>query len=282
MPKFSLSKLNTSKFKKSKNIITVALAFVVFVSGALLIYNFGGLKEARIVNDLVARNIDARGGAEAWKKVSTLKVTGQMDLGQGLSVPYVLEQKRPDKMCFTFEFDKQTATQCVEGDHGWKIAPFRGRDYAEPMTKEELREMADSTDPYGLLYNYSKRDTDIELLGHVKVGDRDAIKLQLIMDKGAVRWLYLDAETALEIKMEMTRTIARRPRHVETVYSDWQKQGDLLIARRQETTTEGDPKPHFLTVEMVSVNPYIADARFAMPAASSLQQVAQRKAPYER
>jgi hypothetical protein len=266
----------------SKKVKIIALSLVVAIVGGVLIYNSGPMKNARFVKALVKRNIDARGGAEAWKMVSTMKVTGRMDLGRGMSVPYVLEQKRPDKMCFTFEFDKQTATQCVNGENGWKIAPFRGRNYAEPMTKEELREMADSTDPYGLLYNYADRDIDIDLVGHVKVGDRDAIKLKLTMDKGAVRWLYLDADTALELKMEMIRTIARRPKRVETVYSDWKKTNGLLIAHRQETTTEGDPKPHFLTVEAVKVNLSIADSRFAMPAVSKNQQLVTRKAPYER
>jgi hypothetical protein len=265
----------------SKKVMIIALSFVVAVVGSVLIYNSDAMKNARFVKSLVARNIDARGGAEAWKKVSTMKVTGR--LGQGMSVPYVLEQKRPNKMCFTFEFDKQTATQCVDGNHGWKIAPFRGRDYAEPMTQEELREMADTTDPYGLLYNYASRDIDIDLVGHVKVGDRDAIKLKLTMDKGAVRWLYLDAETALELKMETIRTIARRPKRVETVYSDWKNTDGMLIAHRQETTTEGDPKPHFLTVVGVSVNVALEDSRFAMPAVAKTQQlIATTKAQYER
>jgi len=277
MSKLALS--NFIKLSNKANVIVIALMIVTI--GALSVYLFDVVKKAGVVKDIVARNIEARGGAEAWQKVNSMKLTGRMDLGRGMSVPYVLEQKRPDKMCFKFEFDKQTSTQCVSDDKGWKIAPFRGRNYPEPMSKEELREMADSTDPYGLLYNYSKRDIDIEVLGPVKVGDRDAIKLKLTMDKGGVRWMYLDAETALEIKTEMIRTIARRPRRVETVYSDWQKQDGLLIARRQETTTEGDPKPHFLTVETVSINPSLADARFAMPANTDKQQVVQIKAPYE-
>ena len=268
--------------KMSKKIMIIALSLVVAVVGSVLVYHSDTMKNARFVKALVKRNIDARGGAAAWQKVTIMRVTGRMDLGKDLSVPYVLEQKRPDKMCFQFEFNKQAATQCVNGDDGWKIAPFRGHTDAQRMTQAELREMADSTDPYGLLYNYAKRDIDIELLGHVKVGDRDAIKLKLTLDKGGVRWLYLDAETALELKMEMIRTIARRPRHVETVYSDWRKTDGLLIAHRQDTKTEGDPNPHFLTVELVSVNPSIEDARFAMPKNAGTQQVAKAKAQYER
>jgi len=266
----------------SKKILTIVLTLVFTIPLAIIVYNSGPIKHKRLVKDLINRNIEARGGADAWEKVSTMRITGRMDLGQGMTVPYVLEQKRPDKMCFSFEFDKQKSTQCVNGDKGWKIAPFLGRNYAEPMTEVEFREMADSTDPYGLLYNYSQRDIDVDYAGEAKVGDRKAIKLKLTMDRGAERWLYLDAETALELKMEMVRTIARRPHHVETVYSDWHKQDRLLIARRQETTTQGDPNPHFLTVESVKVNATIADARFDMPAKSSKEQVVQLKAQYEK
>lgn len=264
-----MSKFTMLKNMSNNKAITIALALVLSVTGALLIYNFGGLKEARIVNGLVARNIAARGGLQAWQDVTSLRLTGRMDLGQGMVVPYVLEQKRPSKMCFEFVFDEQTALQCADGRSGWKVAPFRGRDIAEPMTKVELRETADSTDLYGLLYDYADRGTDVEVLGHETVGGRDAIKLKLTLAKGGVRWLYLDAQTALEIKMEALRTIAGHKRRVETVYSDWKEQNGLLIAHRQETTTEGDPKSHFLTVESVTVNPEIDDSRFAMPATAS-------------
>ena len=77
----------------SRKIIVVGLALVL--AAGLLIYNSDTMKQARFVDSLVARNIEARGGAEAWDAVSSLRLTGQMDLGQDMVVPYVLEQKRP-------------------------------------------------------------------------------------------------------------------------------------------------------------------------------------------
>lgn len=267
----------------SKNVRLGAFTVFIGIVVGALIYNSGVMKQRRFINALVERNIEARGGAQAWEKVSSMKVEGQMELGQGLSVPYTLMQKRPDKMCFAFEFNRQTSTQCVNGDEGWKIAPFRGRDIAEKMTDAELREMADSTDPFGLLYNYRSRGIDIEMVGKVKLNHLDAIKLKLTLDKGAVRWLYIDPVTALVAKMEMTRMIAHRSHRVETVYSDWKKTDDgLLIAHRQETRTEGDPKAHYLTVHHVSVNPPIADARFMAPTImKDKPQLAIRQTPYE-
>ena len=223
---------------------------------------------SQTVDELVARNVAARGGAEAWRAVSTLRLTGQMDVGQGMLVPYVLEQKRPSKMRLEFVFNGETAVQCFDGKAGWKLVPFRGRTTPEPMTEEELRETAGSADLYGLLFDYGRRGHAVELLGRESVQGRDAFKLKVTLPGGAVRWVYLDAESGLEVKIEALRTLAGRERRVESFYDDWQVAEGLLIPRRQETRTEGENELHLLTVETVRVNPPLDDSRFAMPAAA--------------
>jgi len=255
----------------SKTKLTV-VSVLVLILGLLVVFFYldrvetSSQANARAVDALVTRNIVARGGAEAWQAVSTLRLSGRMDVGNGMTVPYVLEQKRPGKMRLEFVFDGETAVQSSDGKSGWKLVPFRGRTIPEPMTEAELRETADSADPYGLLYDYAARGYTVELLGREPVEGRDAYKLKVTLPRGAVRWLYLDAETALEVKQEALRTVARRERRVETIYSDWQPADGLLIARRQETSTEGDKESHFLTVDSVNVNPPLDDSRFAMPA----------------
>lgn len=253
----------------SKTKLTVAL--FVLVAGLLAVLYHGRVEtpsqaNTRAVDALIARNIAARGGAEAWAAVTSLRLSGRMDLGQEMYVPYVLEQKRPGKMCLEFVFDGETAVQCANGNSGWKLAPFRGRTTPEPMTGAELRETADSADPYGLLYDYAARGHVVELLGREPVDGRDAFKLKVTLPRGGVRWLYLDAETALEVRLEAMRTIAGREWRVITAFSDWQEADGLLIAHRQETLTEGDEESHFLTVDSVTVNPPLDDSRFAMPA----------------
>jgi hypothetical protein len=249
--------------KMSKSKIAIALLAVVAV--AVLVYNSGPLKNARFADELVARNIEARGGV-AWQDISALRLSGRMDLGQEMIVPYTLEQKRPDKMCLEFVFDSETAVQCAAGDTGWKIVPFMGVPGPQAMTAAELRETAGSVDPYGPLYDHAARGNKLEYLGQQQLQGRDTHKLQVTLPQGAVRWLYLDAETALEVKLETVRMIAGKELLVETRYTDWQAQDGLLIARRLDTKTEGDSESHFLTISSVDVNPQIDDARFLMPA----------------
>jgi len=226
-------------------------------------------KVARVVDKLVDRNVAARGGADAWQVVSSMRQSGLMDVGHGMHLPYVLEQKRPGKMCLEFDFDDETAVQCVAGNSGWKLLPFQGRNKPEPMTAAELREAAVSSDPYGLLFDYAARGIALELVGREPVAGRDAFKLKVTLAQGAVRWLYLDVETALEVKLETRRTLGGKELRVETLYHEWQAADGLLISRRQQTQTEGDPESHFLTVDRVDVNPSLDDSRFVMPTSMS-------------
>jgi len=246
----------------NKKVILIA-AIVLVV--AVAVYNSDAMRDARVIKGLVAQNIEARGGAESWSAIESLQLSGQMDLGQGMHVPYVIDQKRPGKMCLDFEFNEETATQCVDGATGWKRLPFRGRNRPEAMTAAELREMAGAADIDGLLLNYKERGHEIELVGKEMIGDRATTKLQIMLPGGAVRWLYIEDETGLDIKLETMRVLGGKERLVSTYYMDWQETDGLLIPRRLETQTEGDEETHFLTVENVRVNAPLDDSRFAMP-----------------
>lgn len=244
----------------------VILWLLVVIAAVVAVYYYSpAQKNVRLVNELVKRNMETRGGRELWQTINSLKLSGQMDVGQGVHVPYVLEQKRPDRMCLKFEFDKQITVQCSSGNTGWKSVPFRARTTPEPLTEKELRESADSADLYGLLYNYAKRGNIIVVEGKAKFNGKDVYKLKITLPRGAVRWLYLDAETALEVKLESQRMVRGKQRLVETVYKDWQETEGLLISHRQETRTSGDTQFHYLTVDKVEVNPGFDDKMFEMP-----------------
>jgi hypothetical protein len=251
-----------------KSKLTVAVAVCVVVGAAVVLLNrsyhfFGG--HGRVVDALIARNIEARGGADVWRAVDSLRLTGKMDLGQGLSVPYTMDQKRPGRMCLEFEFDDENAIQCVSEGTGWKLLPFLGRDIAEPMKEREAREMVAMAEIDGLLFDSVKRGHKIELVGNESIDGRETVKLEVTLPGGAKRWVYLDTETALEVKMDATRKLRGEEKLVETFFYLWEDTDGLLIPRFQETQTEGIDDKHYLTVDSVTVNPPIDDPKFDMP-----------------
>lgn len=254
----------------SKKISIVTLIVLCIATGSFLAYNSETMKNRRIISQLVERNIEARGGMEAWKSVDSLRLKGRMDLGQGMTVPYVLEQKRPGKMRLEFEFNGQTAVQSSDGKQGWKLLPFRGQDSPEPMSEDELREVGDTSHPYGVLFDYASRGIELELLGREVISGHDAFKLKATLPRGAVRWLYLDTETALELKLESLRTLRGKKRVVETRYHNWKESQGLLIAHLQETRTEGENEWHRFTIRSVDVNPPLEDSHFTLKPATAV------------
>jgi hypothetical protein len=179
-----------TKQSKTWAVVAVVLALGVFLVLNSIYHITGG--HGRVVDALIARNVAARGGADAWQAVDSLRLSGQMDLGEGMHVPYVMEHKRPDKMCLEFVFDEETAIQCIDGETGWKLLPFRGRTKPESMTDNEFRKMAGGATIDGLLFNSAERGYKVKLLGNEMVAGRVAVKLQVTLNSGAVRWVYLD------------------------------------------------------------------------------------------
>jgi hypothetical protein len=238
----------------------------ILTAAAVIASTVPALAAAQTVDELVARNLAARGGESAWRAVKSLKISGTMGLGRGMFVPYVMEQQRPDKMRFEFVFNGQTAVQTMDGKRGWKLAPFLGRTDPEPMTEAELRESADMASIDGLLFDYAAHGHKLELLGRSKVDGKDAFKLKVTLPAGAVRWVYLDADSGLELKMEAKRKRGKREWLVETYSRDWKETAGLLIPHRQETRAEGRKKSHLFFVADVQVNPRLEQARFDKPA----------------
>jgi outer membrane lipoprotein-sorting protein len=104
------------------------------LAAAALLGAVAAAAPAQTVDEIVAKNAAARGGAAAWRAVESMRCAGQMEIGKGMQVPFRLELKRPRKMRLEFEFDGKTAVQTYDGSAGWKLAPYLGRDAAEPLS----------------------------------------------------------------------------------------------------------------------------------------------------
>jgi hypothetical protein len=173
-------------------------------------------------------------------------------------------------MCLEYKFDARRVVQCVDDDSGWKFLPFLGRNLPEKMTDEEALKMADTASIDGLLLSASRRGFDIEWVGKEDVDGRWADKLKVTMPGGTVRWISLDEETGLELKVAYTRIIRGKEQVVESLFSDWKTEGGLLFPGRTDTRMAGSSGSQFVTVDKIVVNPEIEDKRFEMPVFSNI------------
>jgi outer membrane lipoprotein-sorting protein len=219
--------------------------------------------------DIIARDIEAKGGLEAWRAVKTLSFSGKMDAGgkQHTQLPFVLEMKRPRKKRVEIEFENEKAIQVYDGANGWKLRPYLGRRDVEPFSAEELRAVSMESDLDGPLVDYASKGIRVDLDGPDTVEGRDAYKLTLTLKDGTVRHLWVDAQSFLELKIEgVPRRMDGKMHPVEINYRDYHRVNGLMIPYVLETTVLGvNHSAHKMTVESVHVNATLDDALFTPP-----------------
>ncbi|HEX8979152.1 MAG TPA: outer membrane lipoprotein-sorting protein [Parasulfuritortus sp.] len=217
---------------------------------------------------IVDRNVVARGGLAAWRAVHTLVLSGQMEAGgtKNESLPFVLEMKRPHKSRLEIRFEGKTALQVYDGEQGWKVRPFLGRDDAEPFTPEETKLAADWGELDGPLVDYAAKGTTVALEGMEDVEKHPAYRIKLTMKDGAVRHVWIDASTFLERKIEGDQhRLDGKMRNVAIYYRDYKAEHGLMVPHVLETVIEGGRMPHTMTIDRVTVNASLDNALFGKP-----------------
>ncbi|MFB3813530.1 MAG: hypothetical protein ACE14L_05410 [Terriglobales bacterium] len=220
--------------------------------------------------EVIAKNVAARGGLGGWRAVHSMIMSGRMEVGKGMAVPFTLELKRPRKMRLEIVFREQTAVQVYDGTKGWKLRPFLGRKEVEPFSPDELQAASAQVELDGPLVDYAAKGFKAELVGRESLDGHDAYKLKLTKqakpnEQEVVSHIWLDANTLLELKADAGRRIRGRERRVTTQYRDYKWVGGLLIPHVVETSVEGAPESHKIVVESVVLNPKLKDARFTTP-----------------
>src|ERR1017187_9574191 len=81
---------------------------------------------AQTVDDIIAKNIQARGGLDKLKSVQSTKSTATMAMGPGMEAPGVLIQKRGNLARLEFTIQGLTMVQAYDGKNAWQIMPFTG------------------------------------------------------------------------------------------------------------------------------------------------------------
>jgi outer membrane lipoprotein-sorting protein len=235
-----------------------------FAAHATLAAGGGGMSAAQVVE----RNVAARGGLQAWRAVNTMTLSGQIDVGgtKPVKLQYVMTMKRPHKSRFELNFDNQIAFQVYDGNQGWKVRPFLGRNVAEPYTPAEAKSAAETADLDGPLVDYAAKGSQVALQGMETIDGHRAYKLLLTTKDHAQRHVWIDASSFLEVKVEGDpRKLDGRMHVVSVYYRDYRREGGLMVPHLLETQVTGVKQKHQMTIQHVTVNQPADDALFAKP-----------------
>jgi len=259
---------------------------------------------ALTAQQIVEKNLAARGGGAAWRSVQSVVYSGSLDAGRvrpdngihpstterliekpgksakpgqapeqhmtgndegtPVSLPYTLYMKRPGKQRVEVKFKDETLIQTYDGKTGWKLQPYLHRGVL-PFSAEEMKKAQQFQDIDGPLFDYAAKGTKVNLDGTDLVNGNPAYRLKLTLKSGDVRHIWIDATSFLDVQIDGWRRLNGHDVAQYTALSDYRTVDGVKLPFLMDTRTAGLPDHEKIIVEKATLNPKIDDTLFGKP-----------------
>ena len=243
--------------------LTSGLLAIVLASSAAT------AQQSFTADQLVAKNLEARGGAAALAAIKSLQIEGRLLTAGDFELKFKevrLRQPAGDAVRDDLTVQGLTIVQAFDGANGWKINPFAGRRDAEKMSADEGRAMADQALVSGTLLSAATNKSRVTAEGFEDFDGTKSYKLKVVQPDGDEFDYLLDPDTFLEIKV----TEMRRQRGILSVNNselgDYEKVDGVYFPMAIDAWSGDNSNSRSrLVVEKVTANVDAPASLFALP-----------------
>ena len=222
---------------------------------------------SQTADELISKNIQAKGGMDAIKAIKTIRMAGRLDAGGGFTARVGQENMRPNLLRETFSLQGMTAVQAYDGSTAWQIRPFGGHKDPELMGEDDVRDLLIDADFDGPLVDYKAKDNTVEYLGHDTLDGDDVLRLKVTLKSGDIVYYYLDPDTFLEIRTERQEFVRGAVRENVADLGSYKKVGGVMYPFSLASGPKNDPSSwQSVTIEKMEVNVPLSSSEFAVPA----------------
>lgn len=225
---------------------------------------------AQTVDEIVAKNLQSKGGAEKWQSVRSVKTTGTITV-QGRQMPLTVYARRPNMNRQEISLPDGKVVQAFDGTGAWMINPLMGILEPQQVTGPAADMMKDSAAFDGALINYKARGNKIELVGKETLGGKPVYHLKVTLKGDHVQDYYLDEETGIELKTSSEVDVSMGPdigpkqkQVLETEMSNYKLVEGIMIPHTVRLVANGKPQME-MSITTVELNAAMPDSLFTMP-----------------
>jgi outer membrane lipoprotein-sorting protein len=214
------------------------------------------IASAQTVDDIIAKNLAAKGGAEKLKSIQSLRSTGTMS-AQGQSFTLTASAKRPNMTRQEMVVLGQTILMVFDGTTARMINPMVG---AAPMDipAEQVEMIKDQSDMDGPLVDYKTKGNTIILVDTVTLDGKPNYHLRVERKSLPTQDVYLDQQTYLETKVSTT---VPGSGVFETEFSDYRAVDGFTMPFSIKTVAAGMTLSE-LKLTKIEINPVLDDSIF--------------------
>ena len=192
--------------------------------------------------EIVAKNVEARGGAAALAALQSLRRSGRLVLpGRSTLITVSDLRERPGRVREEVTFQGLTQIRAFDGSKAWQVEPFQGRKDPAMMTDDDAKPMRLSADLDGAWVDAKAKGHTLEYLGTEEVDGTVAHKLRVRLKWGDQVTVWIDPDTWM-IMRELRKTVVRgAEKETETDYGDYEKVGGVYVPMSEESGPRNSP-----------------------------------------
>ena len=218
--------------------------------------------------EIVAKNVEARGGAAALTSLKGLRRTGRLVVpGRRTAVTLAELNARPDRVRQERTFQGLTAIVAWDGERGWQVQPFRGRKEPALMSEDDVKPLRIAADLDGPWVDAKAKGHALEYLGTEDVDGTLAHKLRVRLKQGGDLTLWIDPDTWMVIRDLQRLTVRGTEQETETDYGEYEKAGGVYVPMSEASGEPGSPPASRAKAiwEKAEANAPVSASDFAFP-----------------
>jgi len=233
-----------------------------------------GTTSAQTLDEIIARNLQAKGGLDVLKATNTVKMVGRFKT-QGVEMPMTTFAKRPNLVRREAEVTpppmpgataapsgKQKMVTASDGNNVWVMM---GTSPAQEVPAAQAEGMKhDAAEFDSIFVDYKERGHRLELVGKEIKDGKPQYHLKVTRRDGPVQHYYLDGDTGLESKIITDVNQNGMKLTVETELSDYRRIDGRMVPFRTKQSSNGQLVGE-MSLESIEFNLPLDDTLFRFP-----------------
>jgi outer membrane lipoprotein-sorting protein len=210
---------------------------------------------AQTADDIIQKHIAATGGADNWRKITSIK-KNCVRLSRGVEMPVTVTILNGKGYKNEYTINGMTGYTIITDKAGWSYNP-RMQQKADPIPDDVIKQAQDRLDIQGPLIDYKHKGYKVTYLGTDDVEGTECHKLKAVLPSGKEVTIFIDAGNYYLVRTT-EKTKANGKEQVSTsTYGDYQKLPEGIIYPMSVDA---------LTIKSIEINKAVDENFFKPPA----------------
>ena len=211
---------------------------------------------AQTADEIITKHIEAVGGKDAWKKITSLSIDGVLTV-QGNDIEISLVQLHGKGMRQNITVQGMSGYQIVTPTHGWTFLPFQGLTEVVAMSEDDVKRAQSDLDVQGPLLDYREKGHAVEFAGTETIGETECYKLAVTFNSGKKATMFIDSKSYFTVRTNVSQKVNGQEQDLQMNYSGFETRPEGIVMPRSVSLPYGT-----MTISKIEVNKPIDESVF--------------------